>query len=105
MSMSEVPSSPRPAQIVVRLRIPTAEPFRAIGSALAGKFAEVAGCRHEDVRGLGPAFDRAAADVIALEGASDADSLDIELNTGDGRLSVKIACGQHRAQVTRRLPR
>lgn len=103
--MSEVPSAPRPAQMAVRLRIPAAAPFRAIGSALAGKFAEIAGCGREDVRSLGPALDRAAADVIALEGASDADSLDIELNTGDGRVRVTIACGQHHAQVTRPLSR
>ncbi len=103
--MSEVPSAPPPAQMSVRLHIPVAARFRAIASALAGKFADAAGCAGEDARSLGPALDRTVADVIALQGAGEADSLDIEFNKGDGRVQVTIACGRHHAKVTRPLPR
>lgn len=105
MSMSEGSSAPVPAQMSVRLRIPAAARFRAIALALAGKFAEIAGCAGEDARSLGQAFDRAVSDVIALQGAGDTDSVDIEFSKGDGRVRVTIACGQHHAQVTRPVPR
>jgi len=88
----------------VRLHIPTGGPYLALASALAGKFAELAGCRREDVQSLKQAFDHAAEDVVALEGCSEDVGLNIECARSDGRVLVTITCGQHRAQVARSLP-
>lgn len=90
--------------MVVRLHIPTGPPYLSMASALAGKFAEMAGCRREDVESLKVAFDHAAEDVVALEGCSDAAGLNIECARGDGRVHVTITCGRHRAEVARPLP-
>jgi hypothetical protein len=90
--------------MTVRLHIPNGAPYLSMASALAGKFAEVAGCRREDVESLKVAFDHAAEDVVALEGCAGESSLNIECARGDGRVQVTISCGRHRAEVARSLP-
>jgi hypothetical protein len=90
--------------MLVRLHIPTGAAYLALASALAGKFAEMAGCRREDIESLKVAFDHAAEDVVALEGCTDESGLNIECARGDGRVQVTITCGRHRAEVARLLP-
>ena len=102
--MTGVQPTPSSGPMSVRLHIPTGAAYLALASALAGKFAEIAGCRREDAQSLMAAFDHAAEDVVALEGCADEVGLNIECARSDGRVQVTITCGRHRAQVARSLP-
>jgi hypothetical protein len=86
------------------LSVPVGHKYRMVAAALVGKLAEVSGFSAHDVQSLGQAFDRAAADVIALQGAGDADAIDIRCRRDDGHLEIVVTCGTHRAQVVRALP-
>ena len=102
--MTQAHPAPSSGPMTVRLHIPVGAPYLSMASALAGKFAEIAGCGRDDVKGLKAAFDRAAEDVVALEDCSAADGLNIECASSDGRVLVTITCGRHRAEVARLLP-
>ncbi len=101
--MTHAQPAPSSGPMTVRLHVPGGAAFLAMASALAGKFAEVAGCRHEDVESLKVAFDRAAEDVVALEACRD-QGLNVECARSDGRVQVTITCGRHRAKLARPLP-
>lgn len=103
--MTDAQPAPVSGPMSVRLHIPSGARYRALASALAGKFAEVAGCGGDQVRSLRRAFDRAAEDVVALEDCADAEGLKIEFTRANGRVQVTIICGRHRARIARSVPR
>jgi len=77
--------------LTLRLSVPVTAGFRAIGTALAGKFARASGFSEEDAtrieRDVARAADRTAG--AARDGAN----LDIELTRGDaGDLEISIRC-------------
>lgn len=80
------------APLTVRLSIPVTREFRAIGTALAAKFAQASGFSAEDAtrleRDVARAADRAAG------AAGDGANLDIELTRGGaGDLEISVRCG------------
>ena len=102
--MANVPSLSPSVPVAVRLHIPAADRFRAIATALAGKFAEMAGGTADDARGLGQAFDRAATDVLARRRGAETAGLDIEYSRGGGKITIDVRCAGERTQVARQLP-
>ena len=86
----------------VRLRIPGGAPYRELAADLAGKFAEVAGFRQDEVKSLRQAFAHAAEDVIVLQECREG-YLEIVLSRQDANLRVTIACGRHHAELVRTL--
>jgi hypothetical protein len=102
--MSDAPVAPSSGSMSFSLRVPVQPKFRAVASALVGKFAEVCGFGSYAVRGLSKSFDQAAEDVVALQGAGEGDCLDIRFDRGDHQMEIAVACGGHHAHVVRALP-
>jgi hypothetical protein len=100
--MSEAETTPSTGQVSVRLRIPGGAPYRELAAALAGKFAEVAGLRRDEVQSLCQAFAHAAEDVVLLEECTEG-HLDIMLSRQDANLRMTISCGAHHAELARTL--
>jgi len=103
--MSEVPAGPSLTSMSFSLRVPVQPKYRAVASALVGKFAEVCGFGTYAVHSMGRAFDQAAEDVVALQCAGESDCLDIRFERNGDHLKIDVTCGVHHAHVVRALPR
>ena len=87
--MPDAPRESPAAPLSVRLSIPASGAFRAVATALAGKFARVAGWNGDDADRLGEAVARAAADEAARAGDAAAD-LDFEMAAVGARVEVRV---------------
>ncbi len=88
--MPDASEAPERAPFSIRLHIPAGAPYRVIATALAGKFAELAGCDAQEAARLGDAIARAAADVAGAAGGG-AGGLDFEFSRRDGRVEVTVS--------------
>jgi hypothetical protein len=102
--MAEAPLASSPVPMSVRLCIPAGAGFRAIATALAGKFGEIVGYTDADARNLGLALDRAAADVVATQGGGDGASLEIEFSRRDSQVTINVRCADQTTRIVRPLP-
>ena len=89
--MADAPRESPAASLSVRLSIPASGAFRAVATALAGKFARVAGWGGDDADRLGEAVERAAADAAVRAGDACAD-LDLEMAAVGTRVEVRVGC-------------
>lgn len=102
--MSDVPVGPPSGSIAFSLHLPVHPKYRAVASALVGKFAEVCGFGTYAVRSMGKAFDQAVEDLVALQNAGESDCLDVRFERDDHHVKIVVVCGAHNAHVVRALP-
>lgn len=98
--MPDPSAAPGRAPLSIRLHIPAGEAYRAIAAALAGKFAELAGCDPQDAEGFGDAIVRAAAEVAA----GGATGVDFEFTRRDGRIEGTVSSAGRAVRVAQPLP-
>ena len=102
--MGEVQPAGAAGPMSVQLHIPTGAPYLELARALAGKFAEVAGFRYDEMQSFCQAFGHAAEDVVALQDCAEG-RLDIVLSRHEAHVRATIACGKHRAELARTVSR
>ena len=84
------------------LVVPADAKYRALGSEVGAKFAEIVGGSSADAEALGSALTTALAEIAA--GAPEGDHIDVTLQAGSGGVEITLHCHGRSSVVRQPLP-